>query len=388
MRKPTVAALLPLSLPLLLAACNSSGGPQADRLDGFARLSLQTSLASGAAIQTQGIPFRGDGSPAVQSVRVRVFDDKARLIRFDNRNMADPAGDREFVELTPGAATADVRLRPGTYSFQASGLTRSRGGTLLAFGRIENRAVNSAEAETLYLPLRTLVGNVTLESALPVTSLVYGQQLDLLLTVETPEADGQRYTVPLSDFNASYGIDPRMGTILKKSDLGTRVIADTAQANQAQNFVVRAGLDGLVEAEEDVASSQTFRAVFSRPFYSALTLGADLERPGLTAGGFAQDQGRALISGRVSDNVGVAKVQVYEGPVLIGSSDEDEYGRAGVEQVRFRNRPDDNGTAPNWLFDWTTPREGDFTLTVLARDTSGNETRVVRNVTLIEAPAE
>ena len=64
--------------------------------------------------------------------------------------------------------------------------------------------------------------------------------------------------------------------------------------------------------------------------------------------------------------------------MLIGSSDTDEYAEEGVAQVSFSGN--------DWSMSWT-PDEGEYDLTVVAIDSSGNQTEVEQGASVVEAAA-
>ena len=382
--RPAYAAL---TLPLLLmAACNQQATVQpssSTALSGSPLVSvvLSAPLGTVTALHTQGIPFADDGTPIVQHVHVRVFDEAGQPVRFDDANTQTASGTHAYVDLTPSQNACTLLLSPGKYSFQAAGLDDSSGSPLLAFGRLDNKVISGNDTSIL-LPLRTLIGKtdkVVLQTALPMNYVMPGQVFDVNLLVSTAASGGKSYPVPLSDFSASYALTNTGDTLLAFSPLGARVKAGTTSSTFGLSAKVTGlSLGDVLEQEAVVPNEQVFTPQLNLPVYSTVQLGADLERPVvhvLNFGSFNEPLGtvvvgeRSFLTGFVSDNVGVAAVRIYNGVQLISSSDAGEYGQNGVSQVTF----DSSG---NWTGTFTPPTTGSFSLLVVATDTSGNEIRV------------
>ena len=208
-------AFAALTLPLLLAACGTATSTTLVTPDPVAMttttdtalvpISLGAGLdasVSSASLKSQGIPFADDGTPAVQTVRVRVFDAQHQPVLFDDHNAQLATGAHSFIELHPGGGRVTVQLTQGIYFFQAAGLASTAGTPLLAFGALDNQTVGGSATRNLNLLMTTLSGGteaLSLTSLLPVNSVVLGQNLDLMLNVQSPLSGGVRYQVPLTD---------------------------------------------------------------------------------------------------------------------------------------------------------------------------------------------
>lgn len=372
------------ALTALLAACGAQTPSATSGSGDRVALTLRTDLASalsGSALAPQGIPFRDDGKPAVQSVRVQVFvgfPEAGEALRFDAQGNEDPNGTRDFIELRPDASSVTVRLRPGTYFFRGIGLSSNKNGVALAVGDVPDREVGGSAPTVVNLPLKTLIGRFALVPALPLKYVLPGQVFDVNFVVQTPEVNGKRYTVPLNDFDLASAARPDSSglTVLNSSKLGVRLQAD----GTGSDVRLVTEINGTVGGPNEFAYTRLF-AELTLPMYAKAVLGADLARPSLSVDTLFQNGRQTLsINGRADDNVGLARLQVYEGPVLIGSTDPDEYGQAGVSKIDFL---DNEAPYPNWVLYQSAPlRSGKLNITVVAQDTSGNETRVSRELNI------
>ncbi|WP_412029082.1 hypothetical protein [Deinococcus yunweiensis] len=358
-----------IAMTALLAACGSQISTTASA-PALVPLSLDVgNLGSvkSATLKAQGVPFNDDGTSAVQSVHVKVYEEyntggSGIPLRFDADGNQTPNGSRNYVELTPDQTTTEIRLAPGTYDFEATGLTATTSGVALAYDLQSDRTINATggpSEDTVTFKLRTLVGQVSLEPVLPVTYVLPGQILDLNLVVQTPQiAGGRRYAVPLADysFSEATGSETRGVSVQETSSLGER-IQILPPENNATDIHLYQRLQGLATPNPTLA---TFGVTFSRPYYSTTGLGVDLERPTLIAS--AQEyRGHLFITFDTSDNVGVARVQIYEGVRLVGSTDDlqSPFGE-------FFGAMAYTGGDPSVPHDYT----------VVTQDTSGNETRL------------
>lgn len=363
-----VSSFRPLALVALtamLAACGAQGPVTTPANAALVDVTLQTQALSG--LKAQGIPFQDDGTSAVHFVYIGACIVSTNIcVKFNDQGNEDPNGTHNFVEIHPGASSTTVRLHPGSYTFFATGLSANADtGVTLAIAQENGIKVSAPAPTTVNLHLRTVVGKVSLESALPITYVMPGQTLDLNLIVQTPEADGKRYVVPLDDFEI-FGLQAT-GTVLTKSKLGARIQAATT-TDGISNFTATANVNGYARASAGISLLSGFTAEFTRPFYASAKLGADLERPTLARtymdniGGDAN--GRFTKYGfTAADNVGIAKIQVYAGVVLISST------VSGESANDIYVGADGGFSTPNLR-----PYYGQK-ITVIAQDASGNETR-------------
>ena len=328
-----------------------------------------------SGLKAQGVPFNDDGSSAVQSVHVKVYTEFSAggtdiPLRFDEFGNQDNGGTRDYVELTPQASTTTIRLPAGTYDFEATGLTTSEDGVTLAYQLLSDQAIHQGTASTpgeVTFHLKTLVGRASLEPVLPVTYVQAGQVLDLKLVVQTDEVPGgKRYAVPLSDFifntapyRTSHGVD-----VLRTSQLGERVRIEAPEASPFPDDVY---LEQSVQGTIAGGAQDDFQVSFARPYYPVTTLGVDLERPTLDVLG-ANYRGTSQIGVFPGDNVGVARVDVYEGVLLVASTDRTDPSVGSFTDGFFGE------------LTYVTSPEVAHDFTVVATDTSGNEIRVPAHI--------
>ncbi|WP_027483647.1 hypothetical protein [Deinococcus pimensis] len=362
-----MASLLAASI---LQACGNAPAPSGGH--DLVTLTLRAPLrdVTGAGVTPQAVPTAPEGSSAVQLVRVRVFTSDGTPVKFDARHQADPSGTLDTIDLTPSASSVSVSLVPGEYVFQSAG----RGGTpdsaLLAFGRQEHQNVVANGVVTLKLTTLLDPAALTLTTALPMNAARPGQTFDTRLTVRTLRSGDARYDVPLSDFSAAY--QPTGGVIAGSSNLGARVHVDDAPTATA--FKLDADVNGLVAGGSDVAQPGAGAAHLTLPFVAAGSMNVDLTAPALTAA--ASSDG---VTGTAGDDVGLARLDVYDGPVIVASTAE-----GAPAKVTFDVDASGHVT-PTWRAPLTLDA-GAHALTVVATDSSGNETRQALDVTGAGAP--
>ncbi len=344
------------ALLVLIAACSSQ--PEADTPSSNPNLT-RVSLALDFGLSTLGVPFQEDGTPVVESLEITILDSDGNPLTFDEDYNLDPSGSVAFIPYTPGDDVSVGIVAGQEYTFQAKGFDGA--GTWMSYGEVTQ--VVNIDTDTVALGLHTLMNAVTLDHTAPISSVVPGQLLDLYLSVTSPSG----YEVPFEDYSAVYEVGADDGNVNEQSDLGTRVTATTNP--QDNDFTVTVTVIGWMIVDGVATENQQMTSEFTLPFVENAGFFLDNERPSLTVndpGSLVAGQ-ETTLTGTASDNIGIQKVQVFEGPVLIGSSDTEEYAEEGVAEVSF--------TGNDWSMSWT-PEEGDYDLTVVAIDTSGNQTEV------------
>ncbi|PYE52769.1 hypothetical protein [Deinococcus yavapaiensis] len=324
------------------------------------------------AIRPQALPTTSTGTNAVHTLHVRVYTPDGVLVHFDDAHHQDPAGTHDVLTLTDTQPSMQLALLPGTYTFQSAGLGQDPTRPFLAFGRQPDQQVTPGANLTLTVKTLTDLDAVTLTPALPMNAVQPGQTFDALLTVRTPDDNGRRYAVPLSDFTADFTLDAALGSILGKSNLGARVQAAAHPA--APTFTLNAVVTAWRADGDETATITTVPASLSLPFAATSGVRVDFTPPSLTADAPDSTAGLLTLSGAASDNVGLQGLDVYDGPVLIGSTT-----ASGTPRVTFD--VDGAGHVTNaWHFTWNLPDTRAHTLTVVASDASGNEARQVVHV--------
>lgn len=355
------------TLGLLLAAC---GQYVADVPDDYVTLTvgLEDALAA-AGIEPAGAPYSpDDGSIAVDNVQVAVFDKDGDQVKFDlsgGAYTASPTGSTLTIELTPGDPSADVSLPAAgnPYTFESRGYD-SGSANVIAY---DTQDRNVIDATTVLVKLESVLDQpdgAVLVPRYPTNYAMPGSVLDLMLVVM---ANGNAafpsdyLQVPLSDFDVSYGAVTG-GTVLAASERGLRIQVD----DTCTQVTVAGTVSGLVENGTDIEAGTvgfqgdgTYEIACPAPFEGDVT--ADLEAPTVS---IVYDSSDNSVSGTASDNVGIASVEVYDGPALVATTDLSKV-MGDVVEVVF---------APGlttWSADLTNPPTGE--LTVIATDTSGNE---------------
>ncbi len=360
----TTALLVALVLAAVLASCTSPhSGPTV--------LQPVVLHLDGQGVSTQGVPTGPGGLSAVVELNVTVLDSNGDVVTFDAANAYDPAGPFDTL-VTPATDSITVLLPAGQYRFLTFGL--DAGGDVLAYG--ETVATVSHAATSVALEVHTLLGSASLVEEGLRLYVVAGEVIDLFLRVVTTHGS---YDVPLADFDVKYVLDPELGDVTG-SHLGARVFVTPTP--QSDEFVIKAVIKGWRLVDGVPTEHQKVIATYERPFAHAAGIALDIVPPAL---GFAPAASLPVgfassLGGTATDDVGVARVQVYEGPVLLASTNAEEIAE-GAAPIAFTDPA--TGT---WAFAWTPPATGIYHLTAVAIDTSGNESRVTRDVE-VEAAA-
>jgi len=351
-------AFATLTLPLLLAACGSASTPVATAGD-LVDLTLNSGLTSvtSQGLKAQGLPTNGTVS-AVTFIKVNVKDAHGNLVTFDGSNVYKPGGTQTFITLSNTNPTAKLLLPRGTYSFENIGKA-SNGGQFLAYGQ-DNSVDLSPKNPSVNLTLHTLINaaNSTLIPKLPTTYVNTTDKLDLRLAVKTPSAT---LDVPLSDYTVTYGSAD--ATVLTSSKLGANV--QVGGTTTQTSVSVDATVNGYVATGAETAAVQDQKVTYTVPL-SVTGLNTDATPPTVTLNRVAAATNAAItISGTANDNKAISQVRVFDGSVLIGSTNADDV-TAGAKLITF--------TGTTWSFNWTSgsviPE-----ITVVASDAAGNESR-------------
>jgi len=351
-------AFATLTLPLLLAACGSASTPVATGGD-LVDLTLNSGLKAIASqgLKTQGLPTNGTVS-AVTFIKVNVRDANGTLVTFDGSNVYKPGGTQTFITLSNSTPTAKLLLPKGTYSFENIG-KETAAGQFLAYGQ-DTGIDLSAKNPSVNLTLHTLINaaNSTLASKLPTTYVNTTDKLDLRLAVKTPSAT---LDVPLSDYTVTYSNAD--ATVLTSSKLGAnvQVVGTTTQTSVS----VDATVNGYVATGAETAAVQNQKVTYTVPL-SGTGLSTDATPPTVTFNPVTASPNTAMtLSGTANDNKAISQVRVFDGSVLIGSTNADDV-TAGATLITF--------TGTTWSFNWTSGSVAPDP-TVVASDAAGNESR-------------
>lgn len=308
-----------------------------------------------------GGPVDEHGVVGVNEARLEVLDPHGRTVRFSDSLVADPAGKVTELTIGPGAVPLAVFLPQGaSYTFLARGL--GAGGELVAFGQ-ESRVAAAGGNNAVIVEMAGLIGEARLERRTPVHALLPGQTLDLLLTVTAAGSD--ELVLAPSDFRVSY--EAANATTLSHSGRGVRLRAGERHGG---DLVVRADVSGLVPADPH-PEQDTVSAEVRIPFTT--DAGVDLTPPEVST--LAFDPVQQVLTGVADDDLGVVTLEVYDGPVLLASSDPDTVAAKGVSEVRFPG----GGTA---FLTFLQLPAGTYELIVYATDFSRNQGSASYQVTV------
>ncbi|ADV68229.1 hypothetical protein [Deinococcus maricopensis] len=362
--------LLALAAALTLAACTQAPtSPSAD----LVTLTLDNPLRT---LAPQGLPTDRNGQSAVTKLKVTIKDERGQPVTFNDQNVYQADGPRAFLTLTPDSPNLTFTVPRGTYTFESVGTTNKN--NFLAYGQTTPQAVQSPQ-QHVRLVVHTLVDprSPALSSRLPSSSVFMNDELELTLGVgaydfvEYPDVSDPAayltYRVPTSDLSeVTYTVSAGQGTILSSSKVGARVRVTDGDADNL--FRVTATFKAWAAASDgsQTATLRTFTTTRTHNFQHS-TSGADFRAPSVTVRKLAPvTVGQPLtIQGTASDReTGIAALRVYQGPVLIGSTDPSDTARGDVQPVTF--------TFDNWTMNWTatvpTPE-----IKVIAEDRGGNE---------------
>ncbi len=357
-------SLFALLFALLFAACSSQ--PEPEMPDARPANLTPVTLALDFGLNTLAVPFGEDGAAVVERLEITILSADGTPLTFDESYNLDPEGSVAFIPYIPGDSVTVGIVAGQEYTFQARGF--DGGDVWMSYGEV-TQTVN-VDTDTVALELHTLMEGVALDHTAPISSVVPGQLLDLYLSVTSPGG----YEVPFEDYSAIYEVGADDGTVNEQSDLGTRVIATSNPLDN--DFTVSVTVIGWMIVDGVAVEGEQMLGEFTVPFVENAGFFLDNERPSLSVndpGTVPAGEGASL-TGSALDNVGLLKVQVFEGPALIGSSDTNEYAEEGVAEVSFAGN--------DWTLNWT-PEAGDYDLTVVAFDSSGNQAEVQQSLSVV-----
>lgn len=357
-------ALAYLALAAVFIAGCSAVAPNSDGLDGPATTIAISTGSDG--LEPLGVPF-DEGVSIVESIEVAIYaldaSDSPVALRFrfaDGIYSYDPDGPLTTIDF-PFQGTVDVALPAGNdYGFEASGADGV--GTWLAYGL--TTAHVDVTTTTVRLALETMIDVATLDTTSLTSAVVPGQAIDLHLAVDAPGG----YKAPVSDYAVTYAILPDDGTIGAISKVGTRAVATASPTDDT--FTLTATITGWRDVA-GVATMGDVTATFEAPYAVASGMGFDTTAPVVAFDATVEPAYAGSVyalSGTASDDTGVDRVQLFDGPVLVGSTDPLEHDVEGVSPIAL--------LGGSWTADWTPSEARSHTLTALAIDTAGNEQRV------------
>ncbi|PYE53299.1 Ig-like domain-containing protein [Deinococcus yavapaiensis] len=326
-------------LTLALTACGKAPQPSTQAAYAPVKLTAPLPALSTQGVQPQGVP------QGTTSAELNVFDGGTELL-FDANGYPSAAGSR--LTFTPAQSTKTVFLPVNkNYDFKIKALDDRTPANTLAYG--EKLGVNiPTSGASVNLTLRSIILNASLRTLLGVRAVDPGQIVDVGLSV-VPQ-NRIDLLVPESDYTVTYSV--QNGSIVQQN--GTNVESKRGvrvQASGEGQLTVTAEVTGLFGP--GTGTEATLSTVLGIPVNDVSSgIGVDITPPAITFDVAANPTAGSpvTLSGNISDDVGVQKVEVYDGVAKIGEA---------------------NLGASTWGMTWT-PSAGDHDLQVLAYDAAGN----------------
>jgi hypothetical protein len=308
-----------------------------------------------------GAPLQSAGQLELTHANVQVHDAAGAPVRFDADNVIQAEGEHEQLSVPAGTAALTLYLPEGA-AWSFTGRAFDADDNLLAVASAQHTTASGSSNATV-LRFTSLLGAARLETRLPTRQLLPGQEIDLLLSITPHERPD--LSVPTPDYHASF--ETLNGANLHFSEHGVRVrVGDRAGGD----LVVTGSAAGLLLTDGEAVPG-VVSATLRLPFSTGL--GVDLEPPELSK--LAFDAGQQIFTGVAEDNYGVVRLELYDGPVLLASTDTAAAVSKGAATVIFPG----GGTA---FFSQLSLPSGSHSLTAKATDFSGNQTGAEHDVTV------
>lgn len=352
------------ALALLLSACGRPTVADPSLVTVTVAVDLPGAASAGDP-SPQGFPYDPPDGSIAGTVEVYVFDKDGDPVSFDvsgGTYAAASSGAVGFITLTSGNNTATVNLPSAREPYRFESLGKA-GDDVVAY---DDQTVKVTSEPNVFVALTSVLEDAILVPRLPTTIVTPGQVLDLMLVVmanDNADYPSDYLQVPVGDFTVSYG-PVSNATIGASSNRGVRL---TVASECTTSVTVDGHVTGLVESSGDfVTGDVPFHggAGFSLPCPPIVTGGVavDMEPPTVAITSF--DPLTRVVEGTASDGYGIAKVEIYDGPVLLASTDPGAVGGT-VSLIEFGPQSDEFRTT--LLAD---PIGG---ISAVALDTSGNE---------------
>ncbi|GGL93729.1 hypothetical protein GCM10010840_34650 [Deinococcus aerolatus] len=371
MRRPT-GLLAFTTLGLVLASCGQQA-PQPASAPTSGNMVTLTLASPLAGFKTQGLPTGPDGRSTVTHLKIKVKNAQGTYVQFNGQNVYQQNGAQTFLTLSSTQPNATVVLPRGTYTFENIGKDNVEG-TFLAYGT--NDGVDLTQgSSTINLQLHALAdeGTTTFIDKFKWKSVATQETLDLRLNV----LNAQGTVVPTGDYSpVTYQIVDAQGQSLSgvadvlagSSKLGARVKVIGTTSTSA--LFVKASTQAWQATGSETAAPTTFSKTFSIAF-DKTGLSVDTQAPQVTlnAVGTVTAGQDVTLAGTASDDGDLMAIRVFDGSMLIGSTDAAEWGQNGVAEVMF------TPGSGQWSLNWTPTTSGAADLLVIAADKAGNEGR-------------
>ena len=318
-------------------------------------------------INTQGVPRKGDDltgdDPAVVAMELVVLDSDGNEILFDKNNNISTAPSASRIIPVPNTDVVLI-LPTGTYSFKLlayDDAIDSPTKIVLAYGESLNEFIDATKKNELTIGLNSIIATAQLSSSPEeeiieiATDVNPNVPVDIFIYVH-PENHND-YFVPEGDYTVEYKLGTQVLEGSQVSQIGARFplgcVASTFQAT----------VTGLQLEEGDYVEKvlEPVTLGFTPSPGCTSIAGVDIVRPHvkITTEEDVSFAGTVTLEGEVVDmQSGVDRVEIYEGPILLGEA-----------------TIDDSTDIPTWSFEWTPPKEGSYSFTAIAFDVEGNTNR-------------
>lgn len=371
MRNFKPLSLLALALvALLLAACGGQT-PKAVVPKGFTslQLSLAKSSFSTQSLETLGSPYNpSNGNIAVDHVKIVVTDKNSNPVKFNYDSTTDTytedsGGGTTYITLNQSNQETTVNLAAAGNPYTFTSYGKDSSDNVIAYQQL--LSYNIVTNPTVMVQLQSLLSKAVLTPRLPTNVVLPGSYVDLMLVVMPPSNDtfpSSYLQVPISDFTASYN-QPTNANIAAYSDRGIRL---QIHSDCTTGVTVTGSVAGLLDdsgtsGSIDINGSSGFSLPCASTAGNVVT---DLVPPTVSITSY--NTTTHIVTGTADDNYGIAKVQIYDGPRLLASSDTNEQNPGVVAAVTFSGT---NFTAH--LSSLSNPPAGG--ISAVAIDTSGNQ---------------
>ena len=344
-----------LLLVLVFVACDEAED-LAPAPEGTVAVTVASDFSADAELGTQGVPYDPDtGESGVESAQLNVYvgalndiSDTEGVLQLFFDAEGNPVEETDSATQVLSKSDPEVKLflAPGEHTF-ALVAGDIAAGLLVA---------TVADGDTVTVPLKSIVGDASLSAP---DEVLPNEVFDTFLTVTPP--DRPDLIVPATDYKVTYEVfDSSDGlvedAILGESQLGVRLVAEC----QELRLVASVSYNSILVP--DFATEELTVTIPLAASCEGTTVGTDFVPPFVSITSPGEDEsfgGAFTLSGEVNDmQSGVDRVEVYDGPVLLGEAEIDD------------------STTPNtWSYDISPDQLRDYRLIVLAYDNATNENR-------------
>lgn len=300
---------LAIALVLALTAC----GPGSSTPPPVTLTQLSLSFSGG--------PVTPTGTAESRSVTVTIIDAQGSTVLFDDDNRMSAGGKRSELEKLRTEQSLILYLaQDSRFDIVTRGYDRAD--NLVSYGEA-NDVPTFTSSTARSVQLTSVLGVALLAPRLPTNFVIPGQELDVMLSV-SPDARPDLLATPI-DFDTTYAVGN--AAALAATDKGLRLrVGDRGGGDVS----VTATVSGFLPAPDAVIKGD-IEATINLPF--AGTVAADTEPPVISD--LAFDAVQQIFTGVTSDNFAVAHVTLWDGPVLLATTDLDEAARFNLPEIVF-----------------------------------------------------